>query len=335
MENIISTIIPIFNSSDYLERCINSLLAAQIDNVDNEILLINDGSTDTSGEICNSYASKNNQIKVFHVKNAGVSAARNLGLLHAKGEWVSFVDSDDFVEDDYFKVLDQSIKEYNDQDILVFNYYRTTDKNKTLHIPCENIKGVLNHDATLKLFENTHENWFLPFPVNKLYRRELIVQHEISFDEGMRIGEDTVFNMNLFFKAESIAFIDEAIYNYFSNPKSVTNQTYKSDYLKAKELRFLKALEFYESESELNKKIYFKDLGRANIERMYFDLLGNIFANKNLNFIQEIKILRNSELMKFGFKYYPIRNVEGLKRKTSTFLLKHRFYSLLKIAYKK
>lgn len=99
----ISVIVPVYNVEKYLSRCIESILSQTF--TDFELLLIDDGSTDRSGEICDEYAKKDTRIRVFHTKNRGVSAARNLGLDNAKGEWISFVDSDDWVENDYLKSL--------------------------------------------------------------------------------------------------------------------------------------------------------------------------------------------------------------------------------------
>ena len=97
----ISVVIPIFNADKYLHRCINSVLSQSY--TDFELLLIDDGSTDKSGKICDEYAREDDRVRVFHKENGGVSSARNLGLDNAKGEWVSFVDADDRVETDYLK----------------------------------------------------------------------------------------------------------------------------------------------------------------------------------------------------------------------------------------
>lgn len=331
----VSVIIPVYNAEKYLHRCLDSIINAQIAEIKNEIILIDDGSIDQSLNICKEYALRYSNVKVFSQLNQGPSVARNLGIEKSNGEYLTFVDSDDYVEKEYFQILNESINKFENQDILVFNYYRTSETKKSIHKPYENFNSILNHDDILELFKNTHDNWFLPFPVNKLYKKELLNKNKTLFDENMRIGEDTILNMKLFFQASSVVFIDKPIYNYYNNPHSVTNQLYKSDYLEAKELRFLKALEFYKSQPELNQKIYFEDLARANIERMYFDLLSNILVNKELNFIHEIKKLRNSELINFGFKHYPIRNVEGLKRKISLFLLKNRMFTLMKTLYKR
>ena len=105
---IISVIVPVYNAENYLHRCIDSILAQTF--TDFELLLINDGSTDNSGEICNAYAQKYPCIRMFHKNNGGVSSARNLGLTKANGEWIVFVDSDDWIEPHYLNVLYQNGK---------------------------------------------------------------------------------------------------------------------------------------------------------------------------------------------------------------------------------
>ena len=103
---MITVIVPIYNSSSFLDKCISSVLSQSY--ADFELLLINDGSTDNSGEICDSYAQKDSRVRVIHKINGGVSSARNIGLDEAKGEWITFVDSDDWVHEDFCKRKDMS-----------------------------------------------------------------------------------------------------------------------------------------------------------------------------------------------------------------------------------
>lgn len=114
MNSIISIIIPVYNAEKTLSRCVNSILNQTFQ--DWELLLIDDGSTDRSGELCDEYASKDQRIKVFHKTNGGVSSARNIGLDYAKGEWITFIDSDDYIYDNIFDL----IPSYN-EDLLIFN----------------------------------------------------------------------------------------------------------------------------------------------------------------------------------------------------------------------
>ena len=120
MKPLISIIVPIYNVEKYLSRCINSVLSQTFP--DFELLLIDDGSTDKSGYICDGYAQKDSRIKVFHIENGGVSAARNYGLDNARGEWITFVDADDWIDKDmYYKLYNEAI--LSEADIVICDFY--------------------------------------------------------------------------------------------------------------------------------------------------------------------------------------------------------------------
>ena len=127
MENLISVIVPVYNVEKYLDKCINSLINQSYNNL--EIILIDDGSTDNCGEICDKYALKDNRIKVIHKKNEGLSAARNLGISISKGDYIIFIDSDDWVDKEILLKLLNLIKKYN-SDIAVCDYLLTYDENE-------------------------------------------------------------------------------------------------------------------------------------------------------------------------------------------------------------
>lgn len=120
----VSVIIPVYNAEKYLRKCLDSVLAQSF--ADFEVLLINDGSTDGSGKICDDYAQKDARVKVFHKENGGVSSARNLGLDNATGDWIVFVDSDDYVEKNYFEVINNNLSQ--EIDVLVFSYWKIVDE---------------------------------------------------------------------------------------------------------------------------------------------------------------------------------------------------------------
>ena len=132
---MISVIIPVYNTEKYLRRCIDSVLASYYR--DFEILLINDGSTDKSADICREYSLKDNRIKVFHQKNQGVSAARNQGINKAIGEWLIFVDSDDYITKDFLSVI--SCDRYKNIDFLLFDFIKSTDSPRKAASPVKPI----------------------------------------------------------------------------------------------------------------------------------------------------------------------------------------------------
>ena len=139
----ISVIVPVYNVEKYLSRCIDSILAQTF--TDFELLLIDDGSKDKSGEICDEYANKDNHVKVFHKENGGVSSARNLGLDNAQGEWITFVDSDDFVNSDWLSYYAKSF----DVDLIVQGYQVIeADLSKSVVVgDCKRVNGDLRYDV--------------------------------------------------------------------------------------------------------------------------------------------------------------------------------------------
>lgn len=217
----ISIIIPVYNSEKFLGKCLDSVVAQSY--ADFEVLLINDGSTDTSGAICDDFASKDKRINVLHKKNGGVSVARNLGLDNAKGEWICFVDSDDYLEISYLKALIDSIKNNDSIDLAIHGLKRISRKG-------ENIVTFGNHtikaDDYHTLFEKI-EIFKYGYPFSKFYRRDLITQFDIRFPENYSFAEDLSFFLNYISYSKIIKFDNIANYNYASNENSLS-RTFKN-----------------------------------------------------------------------------------------------------------
>lgn len=185
----ISIIIPVYNVEKYLEECINSILVQTF--TDFEVLLINDGSKDRSGEICDEFAVKDNRIKVFHQENAGVSAARNKGIENAKGEWICFVDSDDFLLKDF---LNDFLSFFNPQiELLIQGLLNLKNDDGYQKGTVFETNKIISPVDFLKQYN------IIPYffgPVGKLFKREIIERNKIRFDETKSYGEDTLFNLD-------------------------------------------------------------------------------------------------------------------------------------------
>src|SRR5690606_30722711 len=330
----ISVIIPVYNAEKYLKRCLESLINSLVDELEVEIILVNDGSSDTSLDICRDFKTKYDYIKVFDQNNQGPSAARNLGLQNATGEWIVFVDSDDYVEKNYFERIITEINTHTDIDIFVFNYYKTTDSKCTEHKVFNKFNQVFNHINILEILKNTNDFKYLLFPVNKVYKGELIRKYGF-FDNEIRFGEDALFNLRLFFYAQKLIFIDKALYNYYENPSSFTSQKYKPNLIENMENHFSKKLEFYNSKPELNKDFYFRDIARVNLEKTFYAFLGNIIAKEGGDFISDLKEIRKTKLIEFGFEHYKLYNIKVFKQRLTLWMLKNRMYYILKLMYKK
>lgn len=197
---MISVIVPIFNAEKYLHRCIKRILAQ--DYTDYELLLIDDGSTDNSGTICDEYAIKDNRIRVFHKENGGVSSARNWGLDKAIGEYIMFVDSDDYMLPGMLEVM-LSTLESKKADLVVCG---TTETGGGYWRPIADVDYSIN-----QLKENfvslLHTELLSP-PWNKIYKKEIIGSNR--FCDDISFGEDLLFNIQYLKKCENISFIKES-----------------------------------------------------------------------------------------------------------------------------
>lgn len=205
----ISVIVPVYNTEKYLHRCIDSILAQTFS--DFELLLIDDGSKDNSGRICDEYAAKDSRIRVFHKKNGGVSSARNLGLDNALGEWVTFVDSDDWVAVRYLENLHGH--SLNGVD-LVFSYATIDDG---VHSRKENYPACLVKSNNLdEIFIKNDIAWHTS-PWAKLYKMDLINSNKLKFIENVHIGEDLIFLYSYILYSNTIYISSDTDYIYKCN----------------------------------------------------------------------------------------------------------------------
>lgn len=200
---MISVIVPIYNTEKYLDRCIQSILAQTYSNI--ELLLVDDGSTDSSGAMCDRYAEQDSRVRVFHKPNGGVSSARNMGLDNAKGEWICFIDSDD--------------------EIINFEAFCNTDLESDIilfSLQMYNVRGEVYSDSLLPLLGtlNTKENYiknYLHFHIfnsvcAKLIRRSIF--EDLRFDTSIKFGEDALFNLKLVKLVNKITVCNEIVYIY-------------------------------------------------------------------------------------------------------------------------
>lgn len=188
-ESLISIIIPIYNAEKYLNKCIDSIIMQTYKNL--EIILVNDGSTDTSGTICDNYAATDNRIKVHHKPNGGVSSARNAGIDAAQGEFIAFVDSDDYIDSDMYERLHRRITETNG-DICICGVRQISHKETVLiNVPNEHEMDI---EKFIENFCNDPYNYFfyIASPYSKLYKRDKINNNR--FPNHISYAEDLWFN---------------------------------------------------------------------------------------------------------------------------------------------
>ena len=203
----ISIIIPVYNVENYLERCIQSIIKQITSN--DEIILVDDASTDSSGEICKAYEKEYENIHYYkQAKNSGTSKTRNLGLERVRGKYICFLDSDDFVEDNYIEVMLKNIQNY---DLVICAYYFVYDSKKEKRI-ISMPSQKMDDKNIVQLFKNKE---MLNSPCNKMYRTEIIKKNQITFDESESRGEDLLFNLDyIYYAKNNIFIIDKPLYNY-------------------------------------------------------------------------------------------------------------------------
>ena len=217
----ISVIIPVYNSEPYLRKCLDSVVNQTYRNL--EILLVDDGSTDNSGRICNEYAAKDNRIKVFRKDNGGVSSARNIGLKNFTGDYLGFVDSDDWLEPDMYEILYNAINN-NNVHISVVCFTRDTEDSSIVERGREEIpnKILTQKEMLLYLFRLAKYAGFYSALWNKLFKADIIRNSNLTFDKKFEISEDLWFiaKLILFDKYTGI-YVNKPLYHYLQRGDSL------------------------------------------------------------------------------------------------------------------
>lgn len=217
MGEIISIIVPVYNVEDYLETCLKSIIAQSYENI--EIILVDDGSKDNSGQICDAYAKKDLRIKVIHKKNGGLSDARNEGLKYATGNFIIFVDSDDVISDDLVKYLYGLIIDTG-ADIGICDPVHCYPGH-TIEFQLEQCRKIFNsEDAQLEML---YQRSFLVAAWGKIYKRKCF--ENIKFPVGM-LFEDSAVMYKIFDKVEKIVYGDAKLYGYMHREGSITTKKF-------------------------------------------------------------------------------------------------------------
>lgn len=212
MDALISVVIPVYKTEQYLRRCVTSILNQTYTNL--EIILVDDGSPDTSGELCDKLALEDSRIKVVHKKNGGLSSARNAGVDVSDGQYICFVDSDDYIEKDYVEVL-HDLLVANDADLAKIDYAEVTTSDYSE--PAAPFKAHIYRGCEV-------ERAYLELKVDSacvfLYKKELI--GDTRFPEG-KTSEDIPFNFEIFQKAKAFVYAPTKKYYYYYNTESISN----------------------------------------------------------------------------------------------------------------
>lgn len=239
--DLISVIVPVYQVEDYLKRCVDSITKQTYENL--EIILVDDGSPDRCGEMCEAYAKQDSRIRVLHQKNGGLSAARNAGIEAANGSFLAFVDSDDFIAGDFIEALYKALISTN-SDISQCKYEYVTGDLITKAKEPGKIRILSGKQMLVEMYD--YEGAYNVVAWNKLYKRSLF--QKIRYPNG-KIHEDEATSYRLFYEAEKVAFLDRYLYGYFTSPSSITRNEFKRnrlDWAWALERR----MEFYREKEE-------------------------------------------------------------------------------------
>lgn len=206
---MISVIVPVYNVAPYIDRCVRSVIA-QVEH-DWECILVNDGSTDESGSICDKWAASDSRIKVIHQHNQGVSVARNNGIEASTGAYVAFIDSDDWVEPTYLSDLKAHL---HDADLVVSGLFRENGQGPVHEVCPPSTETFELNPAGAHYFTLLNQRYLLYAPYNKLYKAAVIKQHHVSFPVGCSYGEDLMFNFQYLEHVQRISMVSKPSYHY-------------------------------------------------------------------------------------------------------------------------
>ena len=277
MSELISVVVPVYKVEEYLSRCVDSILGQTYCNI--EVILVNDGSPDRCAEMCDEYSYKDPRVKVIHKKNGGLSDARNAGIEKAKGDYISFVDSDDWVHCEYIERLYRLLRSKG-ADIAVCNFMRTSKEDIEINLNGEDVFEFSNIEA----LQQYSDRLYVPMVVSwgKLYNKQLF--EDVRFPVG-RIHEDEFTTHKLIFKARKIVFTTLPLLYYWQREDSIMGSGFK---LKNK-LDAIDAL--------LERSVFFESIGLNDLRDA---------TNKKVFFMYRsiLKYLRQERMSKIDRKYH-------------------------------
>lgn len=225
----ISVIVPVYNAEKYIGRSIESVLSQTFDNF--EIVIIDDGSTDKSGEICDFYAQKDSRVRVIHKENGGGSLARKIGIDEARGRYIMFMDSDDAFVKSAFENAHQTIKE-QDVDIVQFGYYKTDSVENDMPVGSGEVKTFDGRDALLQIMTKKSPNLFSNLLWCKIYKAEIVKKPK--YNTTIRTNNDVPVIARVFYYAEKVATLDMPLY-YYVQRNDEKNQSITDTLLRSRE----------------------------------------------------------------------------------------------------
>lgn len=280
----ISVIVPVYKVEPYIRRCVDSILSQTF--TDFELILVDDGSPDNSGVICDEFTEKDSRVRVIHKENGGVSSARNAGIDAARGNWITFVDSDDYVTEQYLEDLYEP-----EFDMTVVGHqhivdYRDTSESKQLNL---SKTDFLDMRSFSEIIEHSGKYWLM-FCWGKLYRKQLMLENKICFDKSLTIGEDYVFVITYLSFVTSLKMTEHLSYIHMDYGTGTLSKTFNISFFESMLL----------SEKKV-KEMLIDKLGDHNISKTEDEII-NIFTGSICPII-------NDHHMSFTEKYKTLQYI--------------------------
>ena len=322
---LFSIIVPVYNVEKYIHQCVDSVLGQTF--VDFELILVNDGSPYNCPQICDEYAAKDERVYVIHKENGGVTSARKAGLNIAKGDYVIYVDSDDWLSGNYLNIANEILNKHN-PDIICFGHYSGTNmeyiENKMPYRTGMYFKDDIEREIFPILLENEYALGFSPALWAKIFRRDLIENPLNALDNSIRIGEDGAIVKPVIYLANSIYIDNHSVYYYRLNPNSATQikkaRNWDDIKLRAK---------FISKYINMNEGDFQKQLYRSIVHALFNVVVSQFNRREKYSVIvKDIKEKLNEDIYAEAVKNAKFKNLKG---KMSVWALKYRWMLFLKI----
>lgn len=307
----LSVVVPVYNIKEFLPDCINSVLSQF--NGNTELLLIDDGSTDGSEKICDEFSSNYENIRVIHKKNAGVSQARNTGIEEAAGEFIWFLDADDFLLDGAVKEVFSHFDESSDF-YCYKNYSVSEDGKDYFNSSFEySFVGEADTQQICVLLKNACSSCIFPYVWRNVYRKSFLINNNIKFFKGLNYGEDSIFGEEAFLKAKKVIFFDKKVIGYRRREGSLSkNNTFDDKKIKAIETYCSLRDEKYETLCKHKYPEFYFDAGKYTLTNIYMNaFLLKIYTGDEKHKYSMMKKVTKLPIIRQAFKRFDINTIKS------------------------
>lgn len=315
----ISFIIPMYNAEPYIKECLESIVMQTAK--DYEVILVNDGSTDKTEEICNGYIKQNQKIHLIQQDNAGPSAARNRGLSLAQGEWIWFVDADDWLESNAVEILMETIKR-EQADIISFDFIQEEPNRRK--IIKNGMYGLVEHKKFCEIVMDQSFHFTLNW--SNIFSKKFLLAHRLCYDESLSLGEDAEFMVRISACTHQVCIIQQALYHYRILPTSLSKTYYKESIASRYVATGKKLYEFVTQNSNHEMEISYDILMQRII--IWIALYDVFHPLNSLSYVEKKKKMDVllQEKMFAGALKRKMKKSMGMSKKITIYCIRHHSY---------